>query len=110
MKQNLLAPLPAPAGSEIFTTLLQRPGLRVERIVSDGQTSPAGFWYEQDEDEWVLLLAGSAALEYGDGTQLELAAGDALLIPAGQRHRVAFTAPRTVWLALFCGPEAPATA
>lgn len=98
---NLLTPLPEKTAAEHFQTLLERPGVRLERIVSDGQVSPAGFWYEQTEDEWVLLLAGSAALEYGDGTRVELAVGDSLLIPAGRRHRVAYTAPRTVWLALF---------
>lgn len=101
---NLLHPLPEAAVDEHFQTLLVRPGVRLERIVSDGQVSPPGFWYEQAEDEWLLLLAGSAALEYADGVRVELAVGDALLIPAGQRHRVAFTAARTVWLAVFCTP------
>lgn len=104
MPANLLNDLPAAAETEHFQTLLTRPGLRIERIVSDGQISPPGFWYEQRDDEWVLLLAGQAALEYGDGTRVELEVGDALLIPAGRRHRVADTAPRTVWLAVFCPP------
>jgi len=103
---NLLASLPVAAESEHFQTLLERTDLRIERIVSDGQVSPPGFWYEQAEDEWVLLLAGQAALEYGDGTRVELSAGDSLLIPAGVRHRLAFTAPRTVWLAVFCTAQA----
>lgn len=105
---NLLVALPAAAEAENFQIVLARPGLRVERIVSDGQVSPPGFWYEQAEDEWVLLLQGEAALEYGDGTRVELVAGDSLLIPAGRRHRVAFTAPRTVWLAVFCAAQANA--
>lgn len=98
---NLLHPLPEPAAAEHFQTLLARPGVRVERIVSDGQVSPPGFWYEQAEDEWVLLLQGEARLAYADGVEQGLRPGDAVLIPAGLRHRVAFTAPRTVWLALF---------
>lgn len=101
---NLLRDLPALAQAEHFQTLLERPGLRIERIVSDGQVSPPGFWYEQAEDEWVLVLAGQAALEYDDGTRVELALGESLLIPAGCRHRVVFSAPRTVWLAVFCTP------
>ena len=104
---NLQHPLPEKAVDEHFQTLLSRPGVRLERIVSDGQVSPPGLWYEQAEDEWVLLLAGRAALEYADGTRVELAVGDSLLIPAGLRHRVALTAPRTVWLALFCAPGIP---
>lgn len=98
---NLLKGLPEPGAEEHFTELLERPGLRLERIVSDGQVSPPGFWYEQAEDEWVLLLAGSATLEYADGERVELETGDALLIPAGCRHRVAYTALRTLWLAAF---------
>ena len=104
---NLQHPLPEKSATEHFQTLLERPGVRLERIVSDGQVSDPGFWYEQRDDEWVLLLAGRAALEYGDGTRVELAVGDSLLIPAGLRHRVAHTAPRTVWLALFCPPAIP---
>lgn len=102
---RLLAQLPAAGPEEHFQTLLERPGLRLERIVSDGQVSPPGFWYVQEEDEWVLLLQGAAELEYADGRRIALATGDALLIPAGQAHRVAGSAPRTVWLALFCAPS-----
>lgn len=103
---NLLSPLPEAGIGEEFLTLLARPGLRVERIVSDGHASPADFWYDQPEDEWVLLLQGSARLEYADGRLLGLCAGDSLLIPAHCRHRVAETALRTVWLAVF--QETPA--
>jgi cupin 2 domain-containing protein len=105
---NVLDPLPVAAKEEHFQTLLERPGVRLERIVSDGQVSPPGFWYEQAEDEWLLLLQGAATLEYDDGVGVgvELLPGDTLLIAAGCRHRVAFTAPRTVWLALFCAAGA----
>lgn len=100
---NLLYPLPEKGAEEHFQTLLSRPGVRIERIVSDGQLSPPGFWYQQAWDEWVLLLQGEARLEYADTTHLSMRAGDVVLIPAGQRHRVAYTAPRTVWLALHFG-------
>lgn len=102
---RLLNDLPAAGPQEHLQTLLTRPGLRIERIVSDGQTSPPGFWYEQEEDEWVLILQGSGILEYADGIVVKLSSGDSLLIPAGCRHRVAHTAPRTVWLALFFAKE-----
>lgn len=98
---GLLRDLPLAGAEEHFQTLLGRPGLRIERIVSDGQVSPPGFWYDQADDEWVLLLQGEAELEYRDGRCQTLAAGDAVLIPAGCAHRVARTALRTVWLALF---------
>lgn len=102
--QRLLLDLPAEGVGEHLQTLLSRSGLRLERIVSDGQVSPPGFWYEQPEDEWVVLLQGAATLEYADATKIDLTVGDALLIPAECRHRVAYTAARTVWLALFLPP------
>ena len=87
----------------LVTTLLSAPGLRVERIVSAGQQSPPGFWYDQSEDEWVVVLEGAAALEFeGQQEPVRLAPGDWVNIPAHRRHRVAWTAParRTVWLAI----------
>jgi cupin 2 domain-containing protein len=93
--------LPLPADSEDFQTLLSRPGVRIERIVSDGQASPPGFWYDQQEDEWVLILQGQGEIEFADGQYFGLQTGDTLLIPARCRHRVVSTAARTVWLAVF---------
>jgi len=100
---NLLA-LPEKAGrDETFETLLQRPGIKVERIISNGQTTPPGEWYDQAWDEWVLLLAGAASLLIeGEREPHRLLPGDCLLLPAHCRHRVAWTATDccTVWLAL----------
>ena len=98
---NLFASLPQAGAEEIFQTLAQGRGLRIERIVSDGQKSPPGFWYEQAEDEWVMVLQGAATLAFDDGRRLEIGAGDWAWLPAGVRHRVEHTAPRTVWLAVF---------
>ncbi len=95
-----------PAGEEMFTELLARPGLRIERIVSTGQTSPEGFWYDQPQGEWVLLLAGLARLQLeGEAEARTLAPGDWLDIAPHTRHRVAFTHPDqpTVWLAVHYG-------
>ena len=91
---------------EWLKTLLKRENIRVERIVSTGQSSPPGFWYEQTEDEWVAVLQGNAALEWADGTIQELTAGDYLLIPAGKKHRVARTSTQSpcIWLAIFMSP------
>ncbi|MDR2522191.1 MAG: cupin domain-containing protein [Synergistaceae bacterium] len=88
---------------EFLQTLWAGRDVRVERIVSSGQVSPPGFWYDQDEDEWAALLQGRAELEYEDGSQASLTRGDWLLIPAGRRHRVTFTSkePLCVWLAVF---------
>lgn len=98
--RNLSSPLPAAGADEAVETLLCRPGLRIERIVSHGHVSPPGFWYEQPDDEWVLLVQGGGELEFSDGERVLLGAGDWLLIPAGCRHRVSATDPATVWLAV----------
>lgn len=100
---NLLADLPPAGAAEHFQTLFARSGLRIERIVSDGQSSPPGFWYDQPHDEWVMLVQGEAALEFEGGELRALRAGDCLAIPAHCRHRVARTAPRSVWLAVHVG-------
>ena len=97
---NLLANLPAARELEDFQTLLESPSVRIERIVSDGQSSPPLFWYDQPNDEWVMVLQGEATLEYFGGEQQQLLPGDSVCIPAHCRHRVASTAPRTVWLAV----------
>lgn len=102
---NLFDHLPAEAGEELFTELLSRPGVRIERIVSTGQSTPPDSPYDQDHDEWVLLLRGSAGLWMeGDGEQ-QLSPGDHVLIPARRRHRVTWTASGepTVWLAVHLG-------
>ena len=100
---NLFAGVPARLPEELFDTLLEHPACRIERIVSQGHSTPAGQWYDQARDEWVLLVRGRAALELeGRAGLLELGPGDFLLLPAHCRHRVAWTAAGedTVWLAL----------
>ena len=91
---------------EEFTDLLTAEGIRIERIVSAGQASPLGFWYDQAWSEWVLVLSGSAGLLFEDEpTPRELKRGDYLLIPAGRRHRVEWTdaTELTIWLAVHFG-------
>jgi cupin 2 domain-containing protein len=102
---NLFANLPVETKDEVFTELLSRPGARIERIVSNGQYTPVDTPFNQDHDEWVLLLRGSASLWVeGDGEH-DLHPGDHILIPARRTHRVTRTAKDepTVWLAVhFC--------
>jgi cupin 2 domain-containing protein len=104
MAGNLFAGLPvAQEAAERIESLLARPGLRIERIVSSGQSSPPDFWYEQVDAEWVLLVSGEALLRFEDEAEARrLVAGDWLLIEAMRRHRVEWTAPATptVWLAV----------
>ena len=100
---NLFADLLRTLADEQVAELLRAPAVRIERIVSHGQASAPGFWYDQDWDEWVVLLAGSAGLLFaGEPAPRSLAAGDYLHIPAHARHRVEWTDPQapTVWLAV----------
>ena len=96
----------AAADREAVEVLLEGRGARVERIVSTGQATPAGEWYDQPGDEWVALLAGRATLRLQDGSLLEMAPGDWLLLPAHQRHRVESTSvdPPCVWIAVHAAP------
>ena len=105
---NLLRLPPEPPTAEVSELLLQRPGIRMERILSTGQASPPGFWYDQAEDEWVAVLQGEGALQWEDGKVTELRSGDWLLIPAHQKHRVERTSvePPCIWLALFAPRQA----
>ncbi len=112
MAGNLFADLPhrpaAPQDAERFDTLLTRPGLRIERIVSTGQASPPGFWYDQTDAEWVALLSGEALLRFEDEAEARhLRAGDWLYIAPQRRHRVDWTAEETptVWLAVHHAGE-----
>lgn len=94
--------VPADLPEELVTALAEGAGVRIERIVSRGHATPPGEWYEQAEDEFVLVVSGAARLEFGTH-DLELQAGDWVDVSAGVRHRVAWTAPEadTVWLAVF---------
>jgi len=104
MIDNLFADLPqSTLGNEQFLELLARPGLRIERIVSTGQSSPPDFWYEQAEGEWVLLVQGEAGLRFADESAVHhLKAGDFVNIAPHRRHRVEWTSADqiTVWLAI----------
>ncbi|MGZ3275170.1 MAG: cupin domain-containing protein [Caulobacteraceae bacterium] len=104
---NLLLGLPtSPEAAERLEDLLARPGVRIERIVSSGQSTPPGEWMDQAWDEWVLLVSGRAGLTLEGGEPLALSPGDWLLIPARRRHRVDFTETPTVWLAVHLeGPS-----
>ena len=97
---NLFVPPAGTPGEETITTLIRHPAFTLEQIVSRGATSPDGFWYDQDRDEWVLLLRGEAELLFESGETIRLTAGDPLLIPAHCRHRLERTSADSVWLAL----------
>ncbi|MGD8862428.1 MAG: cupin domain-containing protein [Myxococcales bacterium] len=100
--------IPDSLPEELLTTLVSVAGVRIERIVSRGHRSPPGFWYDQDEHEFVLLIEGAARLEVETTGEVPLEAGEWVHIPAHTRHRVSWTDPDadTVWLAVF-HPAAP---
>ena len=102
--QNLIGDLPDDRSSEIVEIFAKGKNVRIERIVSFGQVSPGGVWYDQDQTEWVVVLKGEARLLIeGDESPIHMKPGDYVTIPAHSRHRVEWTmvnAP-TIWLAVF---------
>ncbi|MBV8740117.1 MAG: cupin domain-containing protein [Alphaproteobacteria bacterium] len=105
---NLFSTLPDASKAEAVEILLARPGIRIERIVSLGQASPPGFWYDQEESEWIVLLSGAAQLRFENESQArQLTPGDCLNIAPHRRHRVEWTDPTapTIWLAVFYRSE-----
>ncbi|HYC54953.1 MAG TPA: cupin domain-containing protein [Candidatus Binatia bacterium] len=103
---NLLRALPSPPSQELFDRLVETDAFLLERIVSFGHTSEPGQWYDQEREEWVLLLSGRARLRFEQpACVVELVPGDSLRIAAHCRHRVEWTEPgrETVWLALHFG-------
>ena len=104
--KNIFTGLPPDSPVEVFETIAKAENIRIERIISSGQATPDGEWYDQKQDEWVLLLAGSAAIMLDDADEpRKLLPGDYMLIPSGRRHRVAWTDPlqKTIWLAVHFG-------
>jgi len=103
---NLFAKLPCNLPEELIEKLVDVSGIRIERIVSTGHASPPGFWYDQAESEWVVVLQGEAVLAFENETQI-LKPGDYVLIPPHCKHRVNSTSQTepTVWLAVFFGKE-----
>ena len=100
---NLLTSLPNHIDHEQVEELLSQPNVKIERILSKGQTSPETGWYDQDKNEWVVILQGVGDITFEDGDKVRLQPGDHLNIPAHRRHKVSWTDPEsiTVWLAVF---------
>ena len=104
--RNIFAPPDThlPPAAEAFEPLLECQGVKIERIISHSAASPEGFWYDQDQDEWVLLLKGEATLQLYPDTLVSLKTGDHVFLPAHQKHRVTYTAAETLWLAVHIPP------
>ncbi len=101
--RNIFTGISFPAGGEeLFESIIENENIKIERIVSQGQISPDGFWYNQPLDEWVILLNGNAVIVFEDEVENHLNVGDYLFIPAHTLHRVTFTSisPPCIWLAV----------
>jgi len=100
---NIFSSLPEKLEHESFEELLRNKNIRIERIVSKGHSSPERDWYDQKENEWVIVLEGSGSILFENGEEFCLKKGDYLNIPARTRHRVTRTDPDkiTIWLAIY---------
>ena len=101
---NLFSNIPADLPDELIETLLGAESIRIERIISHGQASPDGFWYDQDQHEWIVVLKGAGRIRFDDQA-VQMQPGDFINIPAHRRHRVEWTTPDepTIWLAVHYG-------
>jgi cupin 2 domain-containing protein len=97
---NIFSSVGENSTGEDFATLFQNSSLTIRRIVSHSHGSPEGFWYDQGEDEWVMVLRGEANLEFAGGEVVEMKEGDYLMIPRRVKHRVGGTSSETIWLAV----------
>ena len=106
MTANIFDNVPTDLPQELIEVLAENKHVRIERIVSTGHASPDGFWYDQDEAEWVVVLKGEAKLLFEDDDgPVHMKPGDHISIPAHRKHRVEWTTPDepTVWLAVYYG-------
>jgi cupin 2 domain-containing protein len=103
--QNIFKTQSTPQDSELFDILHQNKQVRIERILSKGHITESGKWYNQDTDEWVILLQGEAEIEYENNDKIRLFAGDYVFIPANKKHRVIYTSsePMCIWIAVHWG-------
>lgn len=99
---NIFDAIPADLPEELFDSLVDSSAVRIERIVSRGHRSPQSGWYDQPQNEWVIVLKGQAVLAFDQGESVTLKAGDFIAIPAHRRHRVEWTSQDidTIWLAV----------
>lgn len=97
---NIFSDIPADLTEEVFEVLVENDEIHIERIISNGQVTPEGKWYDQEKNEWVLILKGSAKLKFENEAPTELKAGNYINIPAHKKHRVEWTATDTLWLAI----------
>ena len=102
-RENIFSNIPLNLPTEIFETIIQAPNITIERIISRGHLSPSDFWYDQDKNEWVIVLKGRAEVKFAENEEMvEMKPGDYINIPAHCKHRIEWTDPDedTIWLAV----------
>jgi cupin 2 domain-containing protein len=101
-KTNIFADIPKQLHEELFENIISKDSLKIERIISKGHISPNSGWYDQENDEWVIVLQGEAVLSFENKEEVRLKAGDYINIPAHTKHKVSWTLPEkeTIWLAI----------
>ena len=102
MSDNIFEAIPKNIEAEVFEHLVDAENIKIERIISKGHRSPETGWYDQDTNEWLIVLKGVANLLFDDGSNLQLKTGDFTTIVAHKRHKVDWTTPdtETIWLAV----------
>lgn len=100
---NIYADIPSSLPNEMFNALISNENIRIERILSHGHSSPEEGWYNQDENEWVMVIEGQGVIEFEDGRVVTLSKGDYINIAAREKHKVIGTVENvvTIWLAVF---------
>ena len=101
--ENIFESIPNNLTEEVFETILQSKNITIERIISKGHTSPETGWYNQEQNEWVMVLKGDAIITFEDEKEIRLNEGSYLNIPAHTKHQVSWTSQQTetIWLAIY---------
>lgn len=102
-KDNLFENIPEQLPEELFEDLIKTANIKIERIISQGHTSPETGWYESEQNEWVVVLQGEAVLSFENSEDIKLKKGDYQNIPAYKKHKVSYTSlsEKTIWLAIY---------
>ncbi|MBP6367260.1 MAG: cupin domain-containing protein [Nitrosomonas sp.] len=100
--QNVFENIPCNIEHELFEFLIKSNTVKIERIISKGHKSPKSAWYDQEENEWIMILKGSAELLFENQVSVQLGEGDYINIPSHKKHKVSWTDPEseTIWLAV----------
>jgi len=99
---NIFAEIPDELDNELVQVLQQSDNIKIQRIVSKGQVSPETGWYDQQQNEWVIVIKGEAVIAF-EQTEVAMQAGSYINIPAHTKHKVSWTHPdiETIWLVVY---------